>query len=145
MKSFLFACCFLFVISVQLPAQPQTDTLALKAANDSLQYLRPAVDPYKTILDSNTFFNGDGMPRALPVSLKKSDNPVFFYIIIAVLLFLGIMKTVYSRYFNTLFRVFFNTSLRQNQLTDQLEQAVVPSFLLICFFASQADYMLIFC
>ena len=59
---------------------------------------------------------------------------MFFYVVLGLLLLLGILKTIYSRYFNTLFRVFFNTSLRQNQLTDQLEQATVPSFLFNIFF-----------
>ena len=40
----------------------------------------------------------------------------------------------YARYFSTLFRVFFNTSLRQSQLTDQLLQAKLPSLLFNAFF-----------
>ncbi len=57
-----------------------------------------------------------------------------FYSIFILLLFLGFLKTFYSGYFNNLFRVFFNTSLRQSQLTDQLLQARLPSFLLNIFF-----------
>ncbi len=40
--------------------------------------------------------------------------------------------------FNNLFRVFFNTSLRQTQLTDQLLQAKLPSFILNIFFTLTA-------
>jgi len=38
------------------------------------------------------------------------------------------------RYFNNLFRVFFNTSLRQSQLTDQLLQSKLASMLFNMFF-----------
>ncbi|MEO6133974.1 MAG: DUF4271 domain-containing protein, partial [Ginsengibacter sp.] len=51
-----------------------------------------------------------------------------------IVLILGIFKTFYSGYFNNLFRVFFNTSLRQTQLTDQLLQAKLPSLILNLFF-----------
>lgn len=103
-------------------------------AGDTLFNRAGSQNIYKTVIDSNALINVSGLPESLPLTVKKQHQPVFFYIIIAVLLFFGILKTVYSRYFNTLFRVFFNTSLRQNQLTDQLEQAVVPSFLYNLFF-----------
>jgi hypothetical protein len=51
-----------------------------------------------------------------------------------MILLLAFLKYFYSRYFNNLFRVFFNTSLRQSQLTDQLLQAKLPSFLFNIFF-----------
>lgn len=58
-----------------------------------------------------------------------------FYLLCIVLFILAIFKTFYSMYFNNLFRIFFNTSLRQTQLTDQLSQAKLPSFILNIFFA----------
>jgi Domain of unknown function (DUF4271) len=57
-----------------------------------------------------------------------------FYGLCAIVLILGLFRTFYSHYFNNLFRVFFNTSLRQTQLTDQLLQAKLPSFILNIFF-----------
>ncbi|MDP4284624.1 MAG: DUF4271 domain-containing protein [Bacteroidota bacterium] len=81
--------------------------------------------------------------------INIKDTPVFFieeervakgkeflfYTICIIILILGIFKTFYSGYFNNLFRVFFNTSLRQTQLADQLLQAKLPSFILNIFFA----------
>ena len=135
MKSLFFACFFLFALSVQLVAQPQKDSGKTNMPAVDTVIERPASgNIYKRVLDSNALINASGLPESLPPAVKKHYQPVFFYIIIAVLLFFGILKTGYSRYFNTLFRVFFNTSLRQNQLTDQLEQAVVPSFLYNLFF-----------
>jgi hypothetical protein len=53
-------------------------------------------------------------------------------------LFLALLKTFFFNYFRTLFRVFFNSSLRQSQLTDQLIQAKLPSLLFNIFFACTA-------
>ncbi len=46
----------------------------------------------------------------------------------------GFFKVFYSKYFNNIFRVFFNTSLRQNQLTDMLMQSKLPSLIFNIFF-----------
>lgn len=71
--------------------------------------------------------------------IEKERNPVgkefLFYSLCAIILILGIFKTFYKGYFNNLFRVYFNTSLRQTQLADQLLQAKLPSFILNIFFA----------
>ena len=88
--------------------------------------------------------------------INLKDAPVFFlnekrnvqgkeflfYSIFVLLLLLGFLKTFYSGYFNNLFRVFFNTSLRQSQLTDQLLQAKLPSFLLNIFFIVSGGFYL---
>lgn len=58
-----------------------------------------------------------------------------FYSMCAIVLILGIFKTFNQAYFQNLFRVYFNTSLRQTQLTDQLTQARLPSFILNIFFS----------
>ena len=131
---FLFFCGFLF-LSV-LPAAAQPDS-TIRIADSAATAKIP--DLYKKLLDSNTYLNSKGIPASLAVTKKKQDQePVFFYIIVAMLIVLAVMKTVYSRYFSTLFRVFFNTSLRQNQLTDQLEQAKLPSLIFNIFFVITA-------
>jgi len=70
---------------------------------------------------------------------KQPDGKEFiFYTLCVVILMLGLFKTFYKSYFNNLFRVFFNTSIRQTQLADQLFQAKLPSFILNIFFAISA-------
>jgi hypothetical protein len=44
-------------------------------------------------------------------------------------LVLGVLRIAYTQYVENIFRVFFNTSLRQSQLTDQLLQAKLQSLL----------------
>ncbi len=89
---------------------------------DTLGIIKPFVDSFK---------------QAVP---KQS----FFYILASLLFFLGLIRTIFSRYFSTLFRVFFNNSLRQNQLTDQLEQATLPSLLFNLFFVFSAGLYIYF-
>ena len=55
---------------------------------------------------------------------------------------LGIFRVAFPAYFNNLFRVFFNTSLRQNQLTDQLLQAPWPSLFFNIFFILTASMLI---
>ncbi len=83
----------------------------------------------------NKLLNTDAEPVSLAVKAKSrqtKDN--FFYGITGIVLLLAFLKYFYSRYFTNLFRVFFNTSLRQSQLTDQLLQAKLPSLLFNLFF-----------
>ncbi len=72
----------------------------------------------------------------------KSGKEFQFYFILALLLFLAFYKTAYGKYFNNIFRVFFNTSLRQNQLTDILRQSKLPSLILNIFFTIIAGFYL---
>ncbi len=135
MKSFLVFCCLFFVIYAN--AQPADSVLQRKDSSMFLQMV-PQVNEYQQMLHSNIFVNTKGKPEAFNIRVKKHGSSFFFYVILGLLMVLGILKTLYSRYFNTLFRVFFNTSIRQNQLTDQLEQASVPSFLFNIFFVLSA-------
>ena len=65
---------------------------------------------------------------------KRANKEVVFYLLATLTLLLGCLKAIYSKYFNNLFKVFFNSSLRQSQLTDQLLQAKLPSLLYNFFF-----------
>ncbi len=101
----------------------------------AIDSIKPTTNAYVQLLGSNFLLNASGVPQALNIIPKKLQNKQpFFYLILSLFLGLGIARTFFSRYFNTLFRVFFNTSLRQNQLTDQLEQAKLPSLIFNLFF-----------
>lgn len=58
-----------------------------------------------------------------------------FYYILGVLLLFGALRLTYARYFNDLFRFFFRTSLRVNQIREQLVQSGLQSLLYNVFFA----------
>ncbi len=88
------------------------------------------------ILKENIFLNSNAAPVSLVQSHRKPvSRDLVFYMLAAILLFLGVLKVVWPRYFSNLARVFFNTSLRQGQLTDQLLQAKLPSMFFNLFFS----------
>lgn len=141
--SLILFSCFFFLLPVCVSAQADTavqvkDSVAQIRDSAALHKFVP-VNIYRSLLDSNIYLNSKGAPSSLAVTYKKAESdPVFFYIIVSLLIILALIKTIYSRYFATLFRVFFNTSLRQNQLTDQLEQAKLPSLIFNIFFVLSA-------
>jgi len=80
-----------------------------------------------------------GTPVAFTISYKQYKNKdTLFYVIAGMVLLLAFFKYIYNRYFINLFRVFFNTSLKQSQLTDQLLQSKFPSLMFNLFFVISA-------
>ncbi len=159
MKSIIF---FLLLYSncvfSQLPRDStnvlKTDSSLLAIADtsvagidSSLAATQPKIKSYHSIindlLSSNKFINVKDAGVYLIVEKKQFEGKEFiFYILCILVLILAVFKTAYKGYFNNLFRVFFNTSLRQTQLTDQLLQAKLPSFILNIFFTISAGIFL---
>ncbi len=83
------------------------------------------------LLSANKFINLS--KKSVPFINRKREaesKDYLFYLLSIIILFFALFKGFYSQYFNNVFRVFFNTSLRQNQLTDLLLQATLPSLIL---------------
>lgn len=144
MKPICFLGLCLFILSASLCAQTADTASYLK---DSIKRLAVAdtlkpVDSTKIVVAAkpafkfkNKLLNTGGEPVSLAVQQKKiRSGDMFFYLLALMVLLLAFLRYFYSRYFTNLFRVFFNTSLRQNQITDQLLQAKLPSFLFNIFF-----------
>ncbi|QJB34700.1 DUF4271 domain-containing protein [Chitinophaga oryzae] len=118
------------------------DTGALKKDSAALAAAprpRPAsdYDLYMKKLAQENAFLKPGRPSF------KDTNPLrpyrnmdwLVYLVGGVLLLLSIIRLSYSKYFVDLFRAFFNPTLSQRQLKDQLSQAPFPNMLLNTFFA----------
>ncbi|MBI1343008.1 MAG: DUF4271 domain-containing protein [Terrimonas sp.] len=77
----------------------------------------------------------------MPVELRK-DAPkrayygkdTFFYVFIALILIIGLLRQFFPKYFNDFSRIFFRRTLKQRQLYEQIIQTPVPSLLLNIFF-----------
>ena len=67
------------------------------------------------------------------VKSREVSSPDYGYGIVA-----GPIPVFFHQVFHQSVRVFFNTSLRQSQLTDQLLQAKLPSLLFNLFFVLSA-------
>jgi hypothetical protein len=89
----------------------------------------------RSVLDQNIFLNSRGIPVTIVAKPRTTrPNDAIFYLLAGLIFLIGIIKFFFSRYFTNLFRVFFNTSLRQSQLADQLLQAKLPSLFFNAFF-----------
>jgi hypothetical protein len=111
------------------------DTALMISKISIINYRRISDD----LLSRNKFINVKDEPLFLIEDARDFNGKEFlFYTLCVIVLILGLFRTFYSQYFNNLFRVFFNTSLRQTQLTDQLMQAKLPSFILNIFFVLAA-------
>ncbi len=139
---FLLMFTFFFVKKGKCQVKINADTIL---AQPNLQLNTTNINRYKAFLDSNVFLNN------LPVSISNiatpkinKNQPNLFYLFISVLILLGLTRFFYPRYFTTLFKVFFNTSLKQSQLTDQLNQASIPALLFnLLFFVSSSLFLAI--
>ncbi len=147
MKPIFFFGLFLFIFSASLCAQNADtaiypkDSLKTLPISDSAGSVKKTDSVKAAVADTNTpllknkLLNSEAEPVSLAMQLRKAKSKdTFFYLIAGMVLLLACLKYFFSRYFTNLFRVFFNTSLRQNQITDQLLQAKLPSFLFNIFF-----------
>lgn len=118
----------------------QNPSDSLKAANAlSTPVAHTSIPPRNVtadILKGNKLLNATAQPHYFANEIRDESNgqDLLFYSLCGLLLLLGIFKTFYNHYFSTLITVFFNTSLRQTQLSEQLLQAKFPSFVLNIFF-----------
>ncbi|HUS01815.1 MAG TPA: DUF4271 domain-containing protein [Chitinophagaceae bacterium] len=134
-----------FLIFLFLPfrndclCQLQNDSTKLTADSlriaDSIKSAKSQTVTFSSLLKKNKYLNVETTPVSLAVKQKAITGKEFlFYLLGIVILLLAIFKAFYAKYFNNIFRVFFNTSLRQNQLTDLLLQAKLPSLIFNTFF-----------
>ena len=131
----------LFFFAVFLFAQ-KADTLVKNSlTTKTITALKKPTNHYSQLIGSSShksfYFNYNGAAVSVPDKLIKKDysSDLFFLTCFFILLFLAVIKTLFNPYFYNLFRVFFNTSLRQSQLTDQLLQSKLPSLLYNIFFS----------
>ncbi|MCK7558882.1 DUF4271 domain-containing protein [Chitinophaga sedimenti] len=114
--------------------------LAADSAQAELKDSTPAVNHYDTAMA--------GLAKRNPLLSIKADHPYYdinplhdvpdedwlVYTVAGVLLLLGIIRAAYVKYFSDLFRAFFNPTLSQRQLKDQLSQSPFPNFLMNVYF-----------
>ena len=108
------------------------DSLPVK---DSVATLSKPYSKYDIIYENNNL-NLKGIPISYEIRKRSYKEDDFnFYILLAVVFFFSLIRAIFPRYFTNIFRVFFNSSLQQSQLTDQLVQAKLPSLFYNIFFS----------
>jgi hypothetical protein len=127
---------FVFIVNFCASAQLNDSNLVKRDSIAQNKIAKAATNiAINKLLADNLYLNSKSKPVSLVENFKRhSDQSIFFYLLAGLVLLLGITKTLYSRYFSNMFRVFFNSSLRQSQLTDQLIQDKLPSLIFNIFF-----------
>lgn len=119
--------------------QPRVDSFAVSKVLPSVRLLFPVTLRYPTIygaevggyMKQNERFNVTAAvqkKKALERTVEQKDW--IFYFFCGLLLAVAFINLAFKKYVVDLFRVFFNTSLRQKQLREQLSQTPLPSLLL---------------
>lgn len=113
----------------------KADRLALAAAPQAKPV--SAYDQYLKKISRENVFLAPGKPRFVDANpLRPYRNMDWLiYLMAGVLLLLSVIRLSYRKYFADLFRAFFNPTLSQRQLKDQLSQSPFPNMLLNIFFA----------
>ena len=147
-KFLLFFLFFCTILPAASSAQ-HTDTLA--GIKDSSAGEMPMTNKtlsgpvINDLLKENDLLNSSGKPVSMyEEPRKEKTGDTIFYLLTGMLLLLALFRFFFPRYFSNLFRVFFNTSLRQSQLTDQLLQARLPALLFNIFFIISAGLFVYF-
>lgn len=65
---------------------------------------------------------------------KFGNKDIVFYTLLVCFFLLAFTKTVYPKYFASIFAIFFQTNFRQKQTKDQLLQDIIPAVLNNCIF-----------
>ena len=116
---------------------PQTDSVRIKDSlriNDSLRSIQRGTDSLQRKLAE---------AKSTQI-LKEGDKKIFigkewlFYYLILLLIFFGLLRRAFAKYFYDLFRVFFKTTLKQRQTQEQLLQSPLPSVFMNAFFILSA-------
>lgn len=146
---------FTLVAQDSSAAKPKPDSIAVTApvtvTTDSVPpvQVKPMVSfdsGYKAVL-AKSRLNLFAKPQFQIEKEKQMERRDWlFYYILGIALLFGLLRITYLRYFSDMFRVFFRTSLRVNQIREQLVQSGLQSLLFNLFFAVVAGtyvYLLI--
>jgi hypothetical protein len=94
------------------------------------------------IYTNHPFYHFKNPANKITTKREWTGKEGFFYIAIALLIFFALVRNVFNKYLQDLFRLFFRTSLRQRQIKEQLLEVPLPSLLLnILFIMSGALYL----
>ena len=141
------------------PAVRQVVRDTIQETADTLAVVEPVLDSsWKSVLRSfdgksfyqiafsqHPFFAFDAVPVIANADIKRFESKeLLFYSLIGLLLLFAFLKSIFAKYVNDLFRLFFRRTLKQRQITEQLSQTPLPSLVFNVFFIVTAGLYLAF-
>jgi len=124
----------------------QIDSAGTTPLSDSVSILMPpkvSLDSCRKIVLSRSFIPV-GKPGYFLIQQKKikDEKSWMFYYLFLILFLFSLLKLAYPRYLQDLLRVFFRTSLKANQIREQLVQSTWQSLVFNGLFCLSAGYYL---
>lgn len=134
--------------------QPPVIQPVVPIADDSVSWRPTGIKPWqpalnlpldRQILQHHPYYDFNAQPIVFRSGLKEfRGKELLFYVIIALLIVFALLRMAFSKYFTDLFRVFFRTTMKQRQISEQLIQSPLPSLLLNMFFVASAGLYIAF-
>ena len=133
-KSLLFLFCFCF-FSLNSFAQDTTVNAPTAIKSDFVTELVRQ-------LSNHPYYNFFGKAEVRSeIRRTTKSNDLMFYVLIGLLFYFALIKTLFGKYVNNLIAIFLRITLKQQQLREQLLQAPLPSLMLnILFLLSGGFY-----
>ena len=89
-------------------------------------------------------FNTPASTKPVSTIRQVKGKEMIFYLLIFLLMVFGVLRRLFPKYFNDLFRLFFRTTLKQKQVREQLLQTPLPSLALNVFFVISVSLYITF-
>lgn len=120
--------------------RPSMDSLNRKPVKDILEEQLPEL-----IYKENPFFGFESVSRqAVIVEKEWEGKETWFYSIVGLLFMVGLFRSGFEKYLHDLFRLFFNTTMKQRQIREQMIQTPLASALLNVFFVISSAFYICF-
>ena len=95
----------------------------------------------KLHLTGNPFFGFESTSRqAIIVERAWEGKEYWFYSLVGLLFMVGLFRQGFEKYLHDLFRLFFNTTMKQRQIREQMIQTPLASALLNLFFVLSGSF-----
>ena len=120
--------------------RPAADSTNKKSITDISEEQLPNL-----VYMENSFFGFESVSRqAIIIERKWEGKETWFYSIVGLLFMVGLFRFGFEKYLNDLFRLFFNTTMKQRQIREQMIQTPLASVLLNIFFVFSSAFYISF-
>jgi hypothetical protein len=112
----------------------KVDSAAIRAAMLSDSLYRIAQERFykqvdTTIYSHNPFFSFRNPEKQISEKKEWRGKEALFYTILLLLLIFAVVKNMFPRYLDDIFRIFFRTSMKQRQIREQMMNTPLASLL----------------
>lgn len=136
-----FSCILLTMLLFAIPklqAQPLQDSSAdssIIPVQDTMVVMQKKTSAWDTLLQENKWLNAEQTTEIRPEQKRNptTNNGIFYYLL-GVAALLAFNRKMFDHFFNNIYRIFFNLTLRQKQIREQLMQARLPNIMYDLFF-----------